>query len=124
MKNREDRPIMGTAGERKTKRQKRREQRAEEDETRDNDGSFSGKLNLSRCYWEENGIEEQQGGSEGDDGGPEAAVRSQKGEDGEQDKLHRPFWPLTDNNWGVKPSPLPHCSGCASRCDREEVTLT
>lgn len=112
MKKREDCPIMGTTGERKTKRQKRREQRAEEDETQDNDGSFSGKLNLSRCYWEENGIEEQQGGSEGDDGGPEAAVRSQKGEDGEQDKLHRPFWPLTDNNWGVK-SP-PQCSGCAS----------
>lgn len=51
---------MGTAGERKTKREKRREQRAEEDETWDNDGSLSGKLNLSRCYWEENGKEEEQ----------------------------------------------------------------
>lgn len=112
MKKREDCPIMGTAGERKTKRQKRREQRAEEDGTRDDDGSFSGKLNLSRCYWEGNGIEEQQPGSEGDDGGPEAAVRSQKGEDGEQDKLPRPFWPLTDNNWGAKSLPR-HC-GCAS----------
>lgn len=56
------------------KREKRREKRAEEDETGDNDGSFSGKLNLSRCYWEENGIEEQQRGSEGDGGGPQAAA--------------------------------------------------
>lgn len=68
MKKREECPVMGAAGERKTKRQKRREQRAGEDEAQDNDGSLSGKLNLSRCYWEENGIEEQQRGSEGDGG--------------------------------------------------------
>lgn len=74
MEKREECPVMGTAGERKTGKEKRREKRAEDDETRDNDGSFSGKLNLSRCYWEENGIEEQQRGSEGDDGGPEAAA--------------------------------------------------
>lgn len=41
-------------------REKRREQRAEEDEMSYNDRSFSGRLNLSCCYWEENGIEEQQ----------------------------------------------------------------
>lgn len=57
---------MGTARGRETKRQRRREERAEEEETRDNDGSLSGKLNLSRCYWEENGTEEEQRGSEGD----------------------------------------------------------
>lgn len=73
-KKREECPVMGTVRERKTKRQKRREQRAGEDETRDNDGSLSGRLNLSRCYWEENGIEEQQRGSEGGGGGPEAEV--------------------------------------------------
>lgn len=48
-------------GEKRDKeREKRREQRAEEDEMWDNDRSFSGRLNLSCCYWEENGIEEQQ----------------------------------------------------------------
>lgn len=67
---------MGTAGERKTKREKRRERRAEEDETWDNDGSLSGKLNLSRCYWEENGKEEEQrsgGGGVKPDGGRQRA---------------------------------------------------
>lgn len=67
---REECGVMGTAGERKTKRQKKRERRAEEAETRDSDGSLSGKLNLSRCYWEENGIEEERRGSEGDGGKP------------------------------------------------------
>lgn len=48
---------MATGEETETKRQMRREQRAEEDEMWDNDGLFSGKLNLSHCYWEESGIE-------------------------------------------------------------------
>lgn len=112
MKKREDCPIMGTAGERKTKRQKRRGQRAEEGGTRDDDGSFSGKLNLSRCYWEGNGTEEQQPGSEGDDGGPEAAVRGKREKTASKINFPDLFWPLTDNNWGAKSLPR-HC-GCAS----------
>lgn len=40
-------------------RGKRWKQRAEEEETWDKDRSFPGRLNLSCCYCEENGIEEQ-----------------------------------------------------------------
>lgn len=36
---------------------------------------------MSRCYWEENGIEELPRGSEGEDGGPEVGVLSQGGSD-------------------------------------------
>lgn len=73
----------------------------------DNDRSFSGRLNLSRCYWEENGIEEQPRGSEGEDGGPEVGVLSQGGaapEDGKRDKPCTPLHlrPSTVDHWRLR----------------------
>lgn len=55
------------------------EQRAAEDEMQDNDRSFCGSFNLSCCYWEENGIEELQQGSEGEDRGPEVGMLRHEG---------------------------------------------
>lgn len=61
-------------------REKRWEQRAEEDEMWDNDGSFSGRLNLSCCYCEENGIVEQQRASVDRTGVPGVGAVSQEGQ--------------------------------------------
>lgn len=62
---------------------------------------------MSRCYWEENGIEEQQQGSEGEDGGPEVGALSLEGAttvDGKRDKLCTPLhlWPSTDDHWRLQ----------------------
>lgn len=83
------------------------EQRAERDEMWDNDRWFSGRLNLSRCYWEENGIQERRGGSEGKDRGLEVGARDRQGAkaaDAKRDKLRTPLhpWPPAHHHWGLR----------------------